>query len=209
MRTAEKLSSFSAAWRIVGDPQHIYPGPYSGLFSYNGRMIYNIDDHVLVYSPETGKTYAVYESDTAKFYVYGLLGDPDSGEAMLYLAKALPDEEPSLVIIALCANSHEALSDWKTVKEATETQRGKRVKICDICGRVVQEQTIPKTGEGLIGDLNDDGNVDTSDLSILKKLLANFPVDVVGDADCNGDGQIDSSDLALLKKYLANLVVSL
>lgn len=209
LQTAEKLSSFPAYWRIVGNPGQIFPGPYSGLFSHNGRMIYNSDDQVLVYSPKTGKTYTVYKSDPTQFYIYGMLGDSESGESLLYLAKRADDGEPSLAMITLCANSHEALSDWVTVKEATETQRGTRIKTCDICGRVAVEQTLPKIGEAPIGDLNGDGSVDTADLSILKKHLAGLQADPAGNTDCNSDGRTDTADLALLKKYLANLVPAL
>lgn len=44
---------------------------------------------------------------------------------------------------ARALKSHEA-GDWKTEKEATEEEEGKRVQKCTVCGAVVAEQTIPK-----------------------------------------------------------------
>lgn len=58
-----------------------------------------------------------------------------------------------------------------------------------------------------VGDINGDGVIDTTDLSVLKKRLANLPVtDFREDyADLSRDGAIDTRDLSLLKKWLAGL----
>lgn len=65
----------------------------------------------------------------------------------------------------------------------------------------------------LYGDANGDGKVNTSDLALLRKYLANYvyatgtsSVTVYAGADANGDGKVNTSDLALLRKYLANYV---
>ncbi|NMB33375.1 MAG: dockerin [Clostridium sp.] len=57
------------------------------------------------------------------------------------------------------------------------------------------------------GDLNDDGEIDSMDLTLLKrhilKKINDFPSDNGhANADLNGDGEIDSMDLALLKRYI-------
>lgn len=60
-----------------------------------------------------------------------------------------------------------------------------------------------------IGDLNDDGNVNSSDMVLLKKyLLGSGTVDTTL-ADANGDGQVNIIDLIRIKRYLADNRVSL
>ncbi|MBR2043757.1 MAG: DUF4886 domain-containing protein [Clostridia bacterium] len=56
----------------------------------------------------------------------------------------------------------------------------------------------------LIGDVDSDGKIDTTDLATLKLFLAGISIDISDGADMNGDIEIDTTDLALLKLYLAN-----
>jgi hypothetical protein len=53
-------------------------------------------------------------------------------------------------------------------------------------------------------DCNDDGEINTTDLAVLKLYLAGLG-DVGDGADCNEDGEINTTDLAALKLYLAGL----
>ncbi len=64
----------------------------------------------------------------------------------------------------------------------------------------------------IYGDANGDGKVNSADIILIKKYVANFDkstgtstVEVSLGADANGDGKINSSDIILLKKYIANL----
>lgn len=63
------------------------------------------------------------------------------------------------------------------------------------------------------GDANGDGKVDTIDLVMLRKYLANMDpetmtsdIDVKKGADANGDGIVDAIDLAFVRKLLASQV---
>lgn len=63
----------------------------------------------------------------------------------------------------------------------------------------------------IYGDANGDGKINSADIILLKKYVANYDrltgtstVEVSLGADANGDGKINSSDIILLKKYIAN-----
>ncbi|MEE0945886.1 MAG: dockerin type I domain-containing protein [Acutalibacteraceae bacterium] len=55
-----------------------------------------------------------------------------------------------------------------------------------------------ESGESIKGDSNGDGNVNTTDVALLKLYLAGRDVTVTMDADVSGDGKINSVDLVLL-----------
>ncbi len=64
----------------------------------------------------------------------------------------------------------------------------------------------------IYGDANGDHVIDSKDIIMIKKYIANYDnqtgtstVEVDSGADVNGDGKIDSKDVILLKKYIANL----
>ncbi len=61
------------------------------------------------------------------------------------------------------------------------------------------------------GDANGDGKINSSDVILLKKYIANYDgktgtssVNLPGCGDANGDGKTTSADIILLKKYIAN-----
>jgi len=64
----------------------------------------------------------------------------------------------------------------------------------------------PPVEETIIGDVNGDGNVDTTDLASLKLNLAGLSSEIGKGADLNGDGNVDTTDLASLKLALAGLL---
>lgn len=71
-------------------------------------------------------------------------------------------------------------------------------KTCYVCGALLSKR----------GDLNNDGEIDTTDLATLKLFLAGMSeLDDLGryGADFNEDGKIDTTDLAMLKLRLAGI----
>ena len=114
-------------------------------------------------------------------------------------------------------------------QEATCEQEGYIIKICNGCGTLIEDKSIPKLGHQfddgdtcalcgkaksdiiVYGDANDDGRINSSDITRLLRYLANRdPMTgessvVIGyGADCNGDGKISSTDVTRLLRYLAN-----
>lgn len=61
------------------------------------------------------------------------------------------------------------------------------------------------------GDINDDGQIDSTDLTIMKRILLGIePVDAnLLAADVNADGSLDSTDLTIFKRYLLKIITSL
>ncbi|NLD50452.1 MAG: carbohydrate-binding protein, partial [Clostridiaceae bacterium] len=61
------------------------------------------------------------------------------------------------------------------------------------------------------GDLNGDGNVNSTDYSLAKRylleIISEFPIsngETIG--DLNGDGKINSTDYSLLKRYILGII---
>ena len=63
---------------------------------------------------------------------------------------------------------------------------------------------LPGTVHFLLGDVNDDGSIDISDITALANyILGNIPpVFIEQAADVNGDGDINISDITLLVNYI-------
>lgn len=66
------------------------------------------------------------------------------------------------------------------------------------------EPTPTPEPEIIYGDVNDDGDVDSTDLTMMKRLvlrkLSSLPVEDA--ADLNLDGSVDSSDITIMKRFL-------
>lgn len=59
------------------------------------------------------------------------------------------------------------------------------------------------------GDINADGNIDSSDLALIKRsLLGTIKLDSSGisAADVNGDSILDSTDMAFIKRYILGII---
>ncbi|HQA60472.1 MAG TPA: dockerin type I repeat-containing protein [Tepidanaerobacteraceae bacterium] len=55
----------------------------------------------------------------------------------------------------------------------------------------------------LYGDLNSDGLIDSTDLTMMKRvILRKLTADDITAADLDGDGELNSTDITLLKRYI-------
>ena len=62
-------------------------------------------------------------------------------------------------------------------------------------------------GRVMLGDLNGDGKISAIDLTLMRKYIAGYKVDMIeAAADLNGDGGITAVDLTMLRKYIAGLI---
>lgn len=85
--------------------------------------------------------------------------------------------------------------DWKIGAD------GKRMRECTVCG---------KKSSFVYGDFNDDGKINTVDLTMLRKYIAGYNVGLLPDAaDFNGDGKVNTVDLTMLRKYIAGYDIKL
>ncbi|MCR5816222.1 MAG: leucine-rich repeat protein [Ruminococcus sp.] len=70
--------------------------------------------------------------------------------------------------------------------------------------------TLLEEPAAMLGDVNNDKEINIKDVALLKQYLAKWNVDIDKDAaDANGDGEINIKDLALLKQYIAKWNVKL
>jgi len=62
---------------------------------------------------------------------------------------------------------------------------------------------------GTLGDLNDDGKVNSTDYSIMKRHilgLTELTGEALANADVNSDGSINSTDYALMRRYILDII---
>ena len=72
----------------------------------------------------------------------------------------------------------------------------------------VNEQSSDEKVEGILGDVNGDGQVKSNDLLLLKKYLLGLEDEssiVFNNSDYNADTKINTLDLLMLKRHLLGL----
>ncbi len=94
-------------------------------------------------------------------------------------------------------------SDYNCLMHTAVNAEGKTVVMCDFCGT---EEEVSAT----YGDVDDNGKINLSDVSIMLKKIAKWDVtlnDVAADVDCNG--KLNLSDVSLVLKHIAKWDVTL
>ena len=95
---------------------------------------------------------------------------------------------------------------WTTVKEATETEEGLKELHCNICGQLIETETIPVIVPAFVkGDVNGNGVVDANDYALAKRhCLKTYTLseEMVMRADLNGNGKLEASEYAMIKRHV-------
>lgn len=98
---------------------------------------------------------------------------------------------------------------WETVKEATVTEPGKKVKKCTVCGKIVEEAEIPATITGYgKGDVDGNGKVTAIDARMILQHVAGVKtlnLLQMARADVNGDYKITAVDARVVLRAVAGL----
>jgi RHS repeat-associated protein len=106
--------------------------------------------------------------------------------------------------------SPSAVASYRTV-----VSNGSGSTISDVATVTPTSLGIEPLSGGFYGDLNRSGTVDSTDVFLLKEVLAGNAVIGAGIAasfaaiDLNGDGRVDAEDLSLLTKYVAGGITCL
>ena len=74
--------------------------------------------------------------------------------------------------------------------------------LCDVDFEMVNGSIIVKNYT--VGDINDDGFINTKDITILSRGIAGgYGVTLTEAADVNGDGVTNTKDITILSRYIA------
>ena len=92
-------------------------------------------------------------------------------------------------------------SDWIVDKEPSDGKPGSKHIECLICHEIVKQEEISV----LLGDLNGDFFVNTTDVVVLRRYIAGgYEVSIIESmTDLNGDGYINTTDVVTLRRYIA------
>lgn len=74
----EALYTIDAVWKDLDNPHSIWPGCFSGLGWFNGKLLYNTPWEVCALDPVTKRTETFYTPDTSDGFLYGLYTDGDT-----------------------------------------------------------------------------------------------------------------------------------
>lgn len=75
-------------------------------------------------------------------------------------------------------------------------------------GHTLKKGWLKTTEWAVLGDANNDGNINSTDYTLIKRYILEKPVNnfKYNAADISGDGKVDSRDLVLLKRYNLEMI---
>lgn len=132
----------------------------------------------------------------------------------IYLGEEEKDERyaqfvSQLYVTSVCLDDSVTLSeDWTMKNYNLENALEKEFILKDENSSSPLEYAWPE-GEILKGDINGDGYVDASDLTILARHVAKIEIvsgPLLDNADVNSDSTVDAQDLTLLARYVAKII---
>ncbi len=174
--------------------------------------VYDADGHIYLdkNNMPNGPKHTISEFASGNDVIYGFIIIDLEGKFVVQTGKTAEDYTYNLAEGQLCTLTGGVVNHtdgaWITTKEPTETDEGEKELHCKYCNGVLQIQAIPVLVTYILGDLNGDNYVNTSDLSDMKLFLAN----ALGDrkineiaADFNDDKAVNTVDLSNIKLKLA------
>ncbi|MBR4882083.1 MAG: hypothetical protein IKU19_09115, partial [Clostridia bacterium] len=103
--------------------------------------------------------------------------------------------------------------DWDDGVETvppTETTEGVLTITCTVCGETKTESIPVLEPSFVYGDVNNDGKVVASDLTLLRRYIGGAVVEInMNAADVNGDGTVKASDITVLGRKLSGADITL
>lgn len=131
-------------------------------------------------------------------------GDPDSsGSGQVNFAVVIPDGyELGEITVE---------GTYNALKDVSTEENPNLYRITKVSSNLSVTVTVNKiTSNVLLGDVNGDGYIRSTDIIILRSYLAGRISSgiVVENADVNGDGKLNSVDISLIRRYLAGKISS-
>lgn len=179
-----------------------YRGYYTGLFEYNEHLFFSDSRNIYVYDTHHNEVKPLPIEREEGNYYFGL---NMKGKTITYITSRTNISE-NVIQGSYTLSGHFLVTDWEVLRYPTETEDGLRVKRCYFCGETVESQTIPSLSQGVIGDTDGNGKVDTSDLAKMKLYLAGANKEISVLADVDSSDKVDTSDLAKMKLFLAGAI---
>ena len=173
-------------------------------FMTEARKIYSEAEKKYISNQVKGITLTTYSDDSSLCENGATKCDLDlSGRTNIdYLIKT--NTSGKIIYLLIKDENYEVeLGDMSSEINATDITSS---TIKDTTTKTVTIKTCPDGT--LAGDVNEDGKVDSKDLDLLKKHIADNNISIKG-GDYNSDGVIDVFDLIRLKKYISGSDVDL
>ncbi len=181
----------------------------------NNVQLYGAKDGsaVITATGSSGQTYT-FTVTVKTLSSIAVISLPDNTE---YAPGAMPDYSGLTVLAVYSDNSSETV-DGFTVTGYSRTIEGEQTLTVTFGGRttvfvVPSEASAEPASPTTPGDLNGDGEVNASDLTILARHVGKVETmedeTALANADVTGDGSVDASDLTKLAQYVGKIISSL
>lgn len=136
--------------------------------------------------------------------------DPGSYTAAQLSAAGIADNWVSSLVVPEGYTVELYDQDNFTGTKWTFTEDSSDLTIAGCNDKMSSVKIYSNSSQGIYGDINDDGAVDTIDFALLKQYLLGMSVDMNMDmADLDRDDSVTAMDFAILKKYLLGILTEL
>ena len=149
-------------------------------------------------------------------YLIAVEGDENGqlGGAVTALAQVTADENGNIEIPdSIQAGDGEFLNLYGACRHPSAHLTGDGQYVCNICGESLPAVIdLGSKSEAAIGDVNLDGIISITDVTLIQRYIAEFEIFTDGQlaaADTDGSGEVDIDDVTLLQMFIAEYDVVL